>query len=562
MMRQPTETAVRLPEVGELFAGQYRITGLLGSGGMGSVFAVTDESTSVECALKVLSGPNAQRDINVQRFFREARSSMRIKSAHVVRVFDVGSYNGEIPFMVMERLRGMDMSKYAQKNPNIPVSLIARWGCQACHALAHAHALGIVHRDIKLSNLFLDQSAGEPGDVRLLDFGISKVASREEWEQTGTLTQDSALVGSPQFISPEQLRDPRGVDARADVWSLGIVLYKLLTGTIPFDGESLGALFVAILERDIPPILAVGPHTRELEAVIRQCLRKNRDDRYKNVAEVAHDLALIEPKMANLSRGVAQALNVPQGAPTIAFYSQATPPPPSMSSISVSSMRNLPTLTHVPTVTPTAAPSVSSIFDAPSPQSLSEWSTAATVPTRIPTGKPLLLAAIGAVLVATMGVAAFGIWWAGRDKTTVAAMPSASMSVKNTPPLSATLPTSAPTAVANGASNGATAKAPEDGLVYVKFTADKPIEKLTTSPRAKKLSIEGKVANAGFEKVSGTIKVEADLEGGLKATGEVTEKGSLEVRLVTQKRFVGSGTKGPGLHDGNPYGDEPSPPKR
>lgn len=311
-----SERPAALPAVGSVFARRYRIDTCLGKGGMGAVYGVTDQQTGQGLALKVLAEKKGEKDEQVTRFFREAKASMKLASEHLVRVFEVGTAD-ELPYMLMEHLRGEDLSEVTKNGGSAEPAIVAGWTVEVCEALAHAHAVGIIHRDIKPSNLFLCEATGaEPARIKVLDFGISKMTSREEIEKTATLTGGSSLIGSPQYISPEQLRDPRSVDARADIWSLGVVMYRMLSGRLPFDGDTLGTTFVAILEREPSPIGAGVPVL--LEGIVRRCLSKKREDRYASVAELARDLVPVAgPYYESYVERIAMVLAPSSGSATV-----------------------------------------------------------------------------------------------------------------------------------------------------------------------------------------------------------------------------------------------------
>ncbi len=271
---------------GEHVAGRYRVQRVVGAGGMGVVVAAFDEKEQRDVAIKLLL-PRRVDENGVQRFFREARSTQRIQSSHVVRIFEVG-LDEERPFIVMERLDGQDLA--ARLKTGGPLSLREAADCllQACEALAHAHGAGIVHRDIKPSNLFQQLRADGCFRVKVLDFGISKSLAREEWESTLTTSGDGSLLGSPPYMSPEQVRNARTVDHRSDFWSLGVVAYRLLSGQHPYDGESVGEIFARILERRFVPLRARGIDVPpQVDAIIARCLSHERTGRYSTAAELA-----------------------------------------------------------------------------------------------------------------------------------------------------------------------------------------------------------------------------------------------------------------------------------
>ena len=291
---------------GDLVAGHYRVERVLGSGGMGVVVAARDERSGDAVAVKLLRSVDDTRA--VERFFREARAMGRLDSKHVVRVRDAG-LDGRKPYLVMDRLDGIDLSERASRGGPLDVKEAAGYLLQACEALSHAHSKGIVHRDVKPSNLFLHTEGGET-ILKVLDFGISKVQSSDVWEPTLTATDDGGVLGSPPYMSPEQVRDPKAVDARTDVWSLGVVLYKILSGGVPFDGESVGEVFAKVLEKPYPALRDTTDVPVELDAIVERCLAKDRDDRFSHVGELALALApFASPEHAALAPRIAQRMH-------------------------------------------------------------------------------------------------------------------------------------------------------------------------------------------------------------------------------------------------------------
>jgi serine/threonine-protein kinase len=276
-----------VPRDGDVLGGRYRVDGALGEGGMGVVLAATDATTGARVALKLVR--NVARVAAVERFFREARAMSALASRHVVRVCDMVSSDGAVPFLVMERLDGTNLSDRVRTGGPCSIAEVAGWILQACEALSHAHSQGIVHRDIKPSNLFLHRDA-EGEVLKVLDFGISKVAARGEWEHTLTASGDEALLGSPPYMSPEQTRDPSGVDARTDQYALGVVMYKLLVGRVPFDGRTVGEIFASILENPYPSLIPHGIPAG-VDAIVARCLAKDRRERFAHVGELATALA-------------------------------------------------------------------------------------------------------------------------------------------------------------------------------------------------------------------------------------------------------------------------------
>lgn len=272
---------------GSVIADKYRIDKVLGAGGMGVVALAEHLVLNTSVVVKLLRTPDADDD-SVRRFLREARAGAALDSEHVVRVLDAGIFEAR-PYLVLEHLRGRDLAAELSARGALPLEEAVNYVLQACEALATAHSRGIVHRDIKPANLFITRSAdGEPL-LKVLDFGIAKAA-----EDSGIATLDAGLthsgtiMGSPRYMSPEQLEHSAGVDARTDVWSLGAVLYELCSGKAAFDAPNLAALTAAILTKEPPALTDVPP---ELFAVIGRCLRKKRQERLSSVALLARELA-------------------------------------------------------------------------------------------------------------------------------------------------------------------------------------------------------------------------------------------------------------------------------
>ncbi len=300
------------PRIGDVLADQYRVEGVLGKGGMGTVYAVTDVETGAPFAMKIVV--DTKDGEHVTRFFREGRATMRVKSDHVVRVFNLGSIEGDVPYMVMERLEGSTLKELAE-DVQLPESMVADFGIQACEGLSHAHAVGIVHRDVKPSNLFVLN--GEDGHLKVLDFGISRMASLEDWERTATVTETNALLGSPHYVSPEQLQNPSGVDERADVWSLGVSMYYALSGELPFAASSLAELLVAVMSRAPIPLGSRCRVSPAMNAIVSRCLDRALDRRFRSASELALALAPhASTRWAPLARQVKQATRIgaPRGA--------------------------------------------------------------------------------------------------------------------------------------------------------------------------------------------------------------------------------------------------------
>jgi serine/threonine-protein kinase len=296
-----------LPKAGDVIAGKYRIEKIVGEGGMGVVFAAHHLMLDHRVAVKVLLVDAAHGEEVVERFVREAQAAARVKSDHVVRVMDAGSLDNGLPFLVMEYLEGCDLGELLSLEGPLAFTDVCDYALQVLAALGQAHAAGIVHRDLKPANIFLRARDEGPNLVKILDFGISKQESeRARWKElTG-----HACLGTPAYMSPEQLRSSKNVDPRADLWSLGVVMYELLTGKLPFDGESPGEIFAAILEKTPTPL---GAHRSgvpdALSLVVTRALQRDRDARFADAGEFARALVpLGSGRWTHLVRETEQAV--------------------------------------------------------------------------------------------------------------------------------------------------------------------------------------------------------------------------------------------------------------
>ena len=273
---------------GETLAGKYRIERVLGRGGMGIVMAARHLDLDERVAIKFLL--NDHSDLSAERFLREARAAAKVKGEHVCRVFDFGRLETGEPYIVMDYLEGQDLARKLEREGPQPAAKVVGWVIEACDALAVAHSMGIVHRDLKPANVFLAERADGSTCAKILDFGISKLARAE------TMTGPAMTMGSPVYMSPEQMESARDVDGRSDVWSLGVLMYELIAGKPPFIGESMVQLSVLVRERREEPLEIVVPGVPEgLARVVTGCLEKKPEDRYATVADLAAALAPYAP---------------------------------------------------------------------------------------------------------------------------------------------------------------------------------------------------------------------------------------------------------------------------
>ena len=283
--------ATKLPHEGDVLGGKYSVVRVVGEGGMGVVYEARHTKLGQRVAIKLLREAERLVPEFVHRFEREARAAAKLKSPNVTRVYDVDQLDDGTPFMVMEFLDGVDLDTELEQRGRLPPDEAVGYLLQACSAVAEAHALGIVHRDLKPHNLFLT-GPREARQVKLLDFGISKI--HDESETSVTLTRSS--LGTPLYMSPEQIRSARKADTRSDVWSLGVILYELITGRAPFDGDGPSGVIAAITADDPMPPDALCPGlSSELSAAILKALEKRPSRRYQSVTELAEALRPFGP---------------------------------------------------------------------------------------------------------------------------------------------------------------------------------------------------------------------------------------------------------------------------
>jgi serine/threonine-protein kinase len=282
-----------VPERGQVLAGKYRIDQLLGTGGMGVVVAATHLQLHSRVAIKFLSPDAVQNEAAAARLLREARASANIKSDHVARVIDVGTLESGAPYIVMEHLEGINLMNLLRQKGRLPIGEATTYLLQACDGVAHAHALGIVHRDLKPSNLFATKRTGGAPSIKVLDFGLSKVTEPGGHLKPDThLTSTTDVIGSPIYMSPEQLRSTRDVDARTDIWALGTILFELIAGQPPFRARTLPQLCMLILHSRPRSLRELCPEApTALETVVRRCLEKDPAKRFGTVLELAQALA-------------------------------------------------------------------------------------------------------------------------------------------------------------------------------------------------------------------------------------------------------------------------------
>ena len=264
--------------VGDIIGCKFRVYAVLGAGGMGIVVAASHLELGHRVAIKYLRDEMLQNHVVVERFLREARSVVNLKTEHICRVTDVGRFDTGAPYIVMELLEGSDLARVVATKP-LPMTTAVEYVLQALVALAEAHAAGIVHRDLKPANLFVTRRLDGGPLIKVLDFGIAKAMA----ETGAQLTHGQGAMGSPGFMSPEQLQSPRDVDLRTDIWAIGATLYQLLSARMPYPAPTLTEIAIRIASEPPDP-LDVPP---ELRAIVFRCLDKTPDQRYPDVAALA-----------------------------------------------------------------------------------------------------------------------------------------------------------------------------------------------------------------------------------------------------------------------------------
>jgi eukaryotic-like serine/threonine-protein kinase len=305
---------------GDILAEKYRVERVLGQGGMGVVVLAEHIELRERVAIKFLLDEASESPELSERFLREARAAVRIKSEHVVRIIDVGRLPSAAPYMVMEYLEGQDLSQRLLVGP-VPIDDAVDYVIQCCEAMQVAHRAGIVHRDLKPANLFLTQRPDGSQLIKVLDFGISKIKSTDAAQLR--LTQTQAMMGSPLYMSPEQMRSSRDVSASADIWSLGVILHELITGDVPFMGATFPEVLVQVMSAEPPRLGTLRAGVPDgLEAVVLRCLEKDPGDRYSSVAALGVALA---PFGSSRTLGLQTRLKNSLSQPP-----PALPPPPKL----------------------------------------------------------------------------------------------------------------------------------------------------------------------------------------------------------------------------------------
>ena len=282
-------------QIGEIIAGKFRVDSILGIGGMGMVVAATHLDLAQEVAIKLMLPHGMSNASAVARFMHEAQAVARMRGEHVCRVHDVGTREG-IPYIVMERLIGQDLSQLLAQHGPLPLEDAVDCLMQVLDALAEAHGRGIVHRDLKPSNIFITTASDGSALVKLLDFGISK--------SSGGATRTGESMGTPAYMAPEQMASSKLVDARADLWAMGVIAYELVTGHNPFATDTLPGTVMRVMQFEPPPLAHVPPG---FAAAVMGCLARVPDARFASAAELADALApFASPATSHLAHRISR----------------------------------------------------------------------------------------------------------------------------------------------------------------------------------------------------------------------------------------------------------------
>jgi serine/threonine protein kinase len=273
--------------IGKVIDGKYKIDSIIGEGGMAVVYRANHMQMERPVVIKVMQGWLLSNKNSIERFERECKLTAKLNHPNIVIVYDVGEINDVQPYLVMEYIKGEPLAEKITRQGAMPIKTVGNIVVQICRGLQEAHSVGIIHRDLKPENILLQEKSDRPDWVKIVDFGISHLA-----EGSKRLTRTGKMIGTPEYIAPEQLRD-RAIDVRTDIYSLGIMMYELLTGRTPFDGETAEAILMKHLLDEPPPISQYRDEFDDKSTysqIVMKALKKNPEDRYQTVTELRLDL--------------------------------------------------------------------------------------------------------------------------------------------------------------------------------------------------------------------------------------------------------------------------------
>jgi serine/threonine-protein kinase len=282
-----TSPAVSPVQVGDVVGGKYEVIRTLGRGGMGFVVAARHTTLDQTVAIKFLVRDFGEHDEAAARFLREARAAAKIESDYVCRVFDTGTLDSGIPYLVMEVLEGIDLEQELDQRGRLPIDEAVDLMLQALDAISTAHKLGVVHRDLKPANLFLTVRPDGSRRLKVFDFGISKSD-----EGDIAVTDTDGIIGTPAYMSPEQARNAKKADHRTDIFSLGAILFESLSGRPPHVGESIGEILDSVMNKKPADVAELCPDLPEpLAAAIMRAIDPDREARFQSASEMARAIA-------------------------------------------------------------------------------------------------------------------------------------------------------------------------------------------------------------------------------------------------------------------------------
>lgn len=355
---------------GEVFAERYRLASLLARGGMGSVWVAEDERLERTVAVKFMDRTAAESPEARARFQREASAAGKLRTPHVVQIHDHGVHN-DIPFIVMELLEGEDLDARLKRERRLSLAVTAKLLMQIAKGLRRAHDAGIVHRDLKPQNIFLSKSDDDE-IVKILDFGVAKTAN----PILGDHTESGVMLGSPHYMSPEQTRGSRTVDHRTDLWALGVILFRTLSGELPFTGKTLGDVLVKICVEPIPSASAIASLPAEIDVYFARALARNPDERFQSAHEMADALAALSDGSSGLNWP--SSLSAPNVKASLPSASAIPTVPTALALSTLPTVSGLPTEALGASMLPTTAMATKALPNADAPTLKDDVPTAAT----------------------------------------------------------------------------------------------------------------------------------------------------------------------------------------